>query len=120
MVTVAFHVEVAVTEHKEAVTEYFTIQETVLREHIKLTVCNDRTGQEQLVPSLVTKVMHCLGLGGSCFLNLVCLVSDDKVCIEIKKFLLNDSSTLVVHNDNLESVTADAVEEFFVILACSR
>ena len=103
VISVADHIEVAVTEDIEAGAEDCAVKVSVLREDINFTVRDDGTREEQFVPCFVTKVMHGFRLCGSCLFHLVSLICDDEVGIKGEQVLFDSPGGLIVDDGNLQS-----------------
>ena len=98
---VARHVEKDIPKCVKATAEDGLIKEAILAEHVQFPVCDDRPGQEQLVPCLVPQVVHRFRLRRASFLEFVSLIGDDEVGIVGQQLIFEPPCALVVHHHNL-------------------
>ena len=55
MISISAHIKISVAEHIETCPENFAVQKLVLRKYVDFLICDERSGQEQLVPGFIPK-----------------------------------------------------------------
>ena len=78
----AAHLAVAAPEGVEIQAEDRGVQEAVLTEDVDGLILDRRPAQDQLVPGLVSQLVHGLALGGVMGLDPLAFVRYDEVCVE--------------------------------------
>jgi hypothetical protein len=100
VISVAHHVEVAVSKAVKAAAKDGGVEEFVLAEHVQRLVGNDRAGERQPILRCRADAVHRLACRNVVGLDLVALIADNHVGLPGQNLLLQPPRRFVVDHGN--------------------